>query len=48
MTEVVTSEEFWAQHATQYTKAQNAQVQEIGRIIMNLKDSFNLWNGLYF
>lgn len=31
MSEVVTSEEFWAQHASQYTQAQKAQPQEIGK-----------------
>lgn len=33
MTEVVTSEEFWAQHASQYTKAQKTQPQDIGKSI---------------
>lgn len=42
MTEVVTSEEFWAQHATQYTQAQKTQSQEIGQytIIILLPYSF--------
>lgn len=30
MTEVVSSEEFWAQHAPQYIKAQKFQPQDIG------------------
>ena len=30
ITHVITSEEFWAQHATQYTQAQKAPRQEIG------------------
>lgn len=31
MTEVVTSEEFWAQHASQYTQKQKQPPQEIGK-----------------
>lgn len=30
MTEVVSSEEFWSQHAVQYTQAQKTQPQDIG------------------
>jgi transcription initiation factor TFIIH subunit 1 len=30
MTEVVSSEEFWAQHASQYTQKQKQQPQDIG------------------
>lgn len=31
MTEVVTSEEFWAQHASQYTQKQKQPPQDIGK-----------------
>ncbi|KRT85684.1 hypothetical protein AMK59_2815, partial [Oryctes borbonicus] len=51
MTEVVTSEEFWAQHATQYTKAQNAQVQEIGvsgAFLADIKPQTDGCNGLKY
>lgn len=30
ITQVISSEEFWAQHAVQYTQAKNSQRQEIG------------------
>lgn len=33
MTEVVSSEEFWSQHAVQYTQAQNTPSQEIGKTV---------------
>lgn len=45
MTEVVTSEEFWAQHATQYTQAQKAQTQEIGNnLITDMTNFYNTIN----
>lgn len=36
MTEVVTSEEFWSQHAQQYTEKQKQQPQEIGEYFFNV------------
>lgn len=41
MTEVVTSEEFWAQHASQYMQAQKGQTQEIGMRFTNKKQLVN-------
>ncbi|XP_022909200.1 general transcription factor IIH subunit 1 [Onthophagus taurus] len=51
MTEVVTSEEFWAQHATQYTKAQNLQTQDIGvsgAFLADIKPQTDGCNGLKY
>ncbi|XP_018331842.1 general transcription factor IIH subunit 1 [Agrilus planipennis] len=51
MTEIVTSEEFWAQHASQYTKAQNTQPQEIGvsgAFLADIKPQTDGCNGLKY
>lgn len=51
MTEVVSSEEFWAQHASQYTQAQKAQPQEIGvsgAFLADIKPQTDGCNGLKY
>lgn len=51
MTEVVTSEEFWTQHASQYSQAQKAQTQEIGvsgAFLADIKPQTDGCNGLKY
>ncbi|XP_017786193.1 PREDICTED: general transcription factor IIH subunit 1 [Nicrophorus vespilloides] len=51
MTEVVSSEEFWAQHASQYTQKKNAQSQEIGvsgAFLADIKPQTDGCNGLKY
>lgn len=51
MTEVVTSEEFWAQHASQYMQAQKGQTQEIGvsgAFLADIKPQTDGCNGLKY
>ncbi|KAF5302911.1 hypothetical protein FQA39_LY02091 [Lamprigera yunnana] len=51
MTEVVTSEEFWAQHASQYTQAQKTQQQDIGvsgAFLADIKPQTDGCNGLKY
>ncbi|KAG5879297.1 hypothetical protein JTB14_021955 [Gonioctena quinquepunctata] len=51
MTEVVSSEEFWSQHAQQYTQKQNQQPQEIGvsgAFLADIKPQTDGCNGLKY
>ncbi|CAG9856270.1 unnamed protein product [Phyllotreta striolata] len=51
MTKVVTSEEFWSQHAQQYTQKQNQQSQEIGvsgAFLADIKPQTDGCNGLKY
>nr|CAH7730426.1 unnamed protein product [Callosobruchus chinensis] len=51
MTEVVTSEEFWSQHAIQYTQKQNQAPQEIGvsgAFLADIKPQTDGCNGLKY
>lgn len=42
MSEVVTSEEFWNQHASQYTQKQKQPAQEIGTNFPYIVDQLSL------
>lgn len=51
MTEVVTSEEFWAQHASQYMQQKNSHIQEIGvsgAFLADIKPQTDGCNGLKY
>ncbi|KAF2882657.1 hypothetical protein ILUMI_23521 [Ignelater luminosus] len=51
MSEVVSSEEFWAQHASQYTQAQKTQTQDIGvsgAFLADIKPQTDGCNGLKY
>ncbi|KAK4886807.1 hypothetical protein RN001_003078 [Aquatica leii] len=51
MTEVVTSEEFWAQHASQYTQGQKSHQQDIGvsgAFLADIKPQTDGCNGLKY
>lgn len=51
MTEVVTSEEFWSQHAAQYTQKQKQQPQDIGvsgAFLADIKPQTDGCNGLKY